>query len=291
MKEQPDIGRVLSQYRQNMKEDLLALWKIWVPSTFLNFALMPMWGRIPWVAGTSLVWTCILSAMRGGDVAHGEDMAGGAVTGATLHLMEEGYGMLFTSPVELERDRNHLIITASGEDKIGWVSMLSNAVASAGGNITHSKMVRLGNDFIVVMHTSIPPEEFKNLRRVLRKDPDLKPLNVRLTSIQRRHTGTYQKPLTGVRIRCVGEDKPALLAKLSTAIAERGLSIENISTDVVVGFNGRREFHVNADCALTSYMEKEELDAMVSDLSHLKESLQLDVVDIRAQRLVNDGES
>ena len=38
---------------------------MWIPSTFLNFAFMPMWARIPWVASTSLIWTCILSAMRG----------------------------------------------------------------------------------------------------------------------------------------------------------------------------------------------------------------------------------
>ena len=53
----------------NYKEDLVALWKLWVPSTFLNFALMPMWARIPWVATTSLLWTCILSAMRGSEGA------------------------------------------------------------------------------------------------------------------------------------------------------------------------------------------------------------------------------
>lgn len=111
-----------------------------MPTTFLNFAFMPMWARIPWVAGTSLLWTCILSAMRGGDIVHGEEMAGGAVTGSTLHLMEEGYGMLFTSPIELEPDKSHVMLTASGQDKIGWVSLLSTAIAKAGGNITHSKV-------------------------------------------------------------------------------------------------------------------------------------------------------
>ena len=113
-----------ARYRGNMKEDVLALWKIWMPSTILNFAFMPMWGcvalhrlaavvstllrstqtnvaallspsrtpvrakqqlqvpdpppprlrarvslgwcsRIPWVASTSLIWTMILSTMRG----------------------------------------------------------------------------------------------------------------------------------------------------------------------------------------------------------------------------------
>ena len=34
--------------------------QVWVPVTFMNFALSPMWMRIPVVATTSLGWTCIL---------------------------------------------------------------------------------------------------------------------------------------------------------------------------------------------------------------------------------------
>jgi hypothetical protein len=57
----------LAKYQRNYKEDLVALWKLWVPSTILNFAFMPMHMRIPWVATTSLFWTCILSYMRGSE--------------------------------------------------------------------------------------------------------------------------------------------------------------------------------------------------------------------------------
>lgn len=40
MAEKPDLLRCLSTYRENMKEDLTALWKVWVPSTFVNFVSM-----------------------------------------------------------------------------------------------------------------------------------------------------------------------------------------------------------------------------------------------------------
>lgn len=35
---QPDFRRCLEEYRNNMSEDLQALWKIWVPATMVNFA-------------------------------------------------------------------------------------------------------------------------------------------------------------------------------------------------------------------------------------------------------------
>lgn len=207
MKEKPDVIGVLKEYQKNFKEDMLALWKVWVPSTFLNFAFMPMWARIPWVAGTSLLWTCILSAMRGGDLSHGEEMAGGAVTGATLHMMEEGFDVLFTQPVELQADRAHYCITAAGTDKPGWVAILSRAVAEAGGNITHSKMVRLGNDFIISMHTDVDFGQQKELIRKLKKNPELRPLNINCSQLSRRTTGTYQPPALGVRVKAIGKDR------------------------------------------------------------------------------------
>lgn len=61
------VQKGLGKYANNCQEDLLALWKLWVPSTIINFALMPMHLRIPWVASTSLIWTCIISYMRGAD--------------------------------------------------------------------------------------------------------------------------------------------------------------------------------------------------------------------------------
>ena len=60
-----DNDLYIGNLHPTVNEDLVALWKVWIPSTLLNFAFMPMWARIPWVASTSLIWTCILSAMRG----------------------------------------------------------------------------------------------------------------------------------------------------------------------------------------------------------------------------------
>jgi predicted amino acid-binding ACT domain protein len=206
MRDKPDISRCLAEYRTNMKEDLLALWKLWVPFTIINFAFMPMYARIPFAACVSLVWTCILSAMRGGDITHVEDMVGG-VTGASLTMMEESIGELFTSPVELDRDKQHVVITASGHDKPGWVAHLSRVVADAGGNVTHSRMTRMGSDFIMMMHVAVEAGQFPTFVDEVKGSPELKELTMRCNSLSRRKTGTYQEAVMGVRVHCVGADK------------------------------------------------------------------------------------
>jgi hypothetical protein len=57
----------LGRYEENYQTDLFALWKIWIPATIINFTINPMWMRIPFTAMTSVLWTAMLSIMRGGD--------------------------------------------------------------------------------------------------------------------------------------------------------------------------------------------------------------------------------
>ena len=215
--QQPNFVRCMQEYRNNMMEDLSALWKIWVPATLINFAFMPMHLRIPFTAGVSLLWTCILSTMRGGDIEHAVDMVGGEVTGATLHMIEEDLyhsassSYLFTEPIDLASDKHHIVITASGRDRPGWVALLSRAVTDGGGSVTESRMVRLGDEFIIVMHVAVPFEQLKSIQNKLRNAKPLQPLNIKCTSIARRKTGTYQAPMSGVRIRCIGADRYVLM--------------------------------------------------------------------------------
>jgi hypothetical protein len=39
MSPQPDIRKAVETYRGNMKDDLQALWKVWIPGMLINFAL------------------------------------------------------------------------------------------------------------------------------------------------------------------------------------------------------------------------------------------------------------
>jgi Mpv17 / PMP22 family/ACT domain len=208
MKKDPNIVRCLQEYRTNMKEDLVALWKIWVPCTIVNFTFMPYHLRIPFTAAVSLIWTCILSIMRGGDISHSTDLVGGEVTGATYHILEETIDSLFYhEPKELESNKSHIVLTASGRDQPGWVTFLATSITNAGGNITESKMVRLGHEFIIVMHIAVLPEQQKDLLKAIRHDKRLKPLNIRTVPITRRATGSYHPPTTGIKIRCQGPDR------------------------------------------------------------------------------------
>ena len=252
----------------NYKEDLVALWKLWVPSTFLNFALMPMWARIPWVATTSLLWTCILSAMRGSEgtfEAH-EELAedimlnpGRALT-RVLSNMESDY----------DRTQAHIVINAAGPDRVGYVHALASAMTSTGGNLIESKMMRLGatpaarrnrrrrrrailransptqfsdarspslvagGDFTVMMLMSCPPEKKRAITKALPKVEGMN-ITVRETTPweESGHAAGRPEAVRAERFRAnllvTGPDQPGMLEAISGVCSKHKIDIKELS--------------------------------------------------------------
>ena len=60
-----DLRDGVKKYKAHFKEDVLAIWKVWIPAQFVNFAFNPMWMRVPFVAFVSAFWTGYVSMTRG----------------------------------------------------------------------------------------------------------------------------------------------------------------------------------------------------------------------------------
>lgn len=58
------VSSALSKYKENFVGDNKAIWALWVPFDMIIYAV-PIWMRLPLNHGVSLVWTMILSWMRG----------------------------------------------------------------------------------------------------------------------------------------------------------------------------------------------------------------------------------
>ena len=61
----PTASEGIERYRTNVAQDMVNCWKLWVPMQFINFSVVPVHMRVPFAAGVSFVWSCILSALRG----------------------------------------------------------------------------------------------------------------------------------------------------------------------------------------------------------------------------------
>jgi len=269
-------SRVYETWSTNFWPDLWALWKLWVPATAMNFAFSPMWLRIPVVASTSLIWTMILSSMRGAE--------GATVEAEVIHTAEEerkdglvlGFGQmdaraaeLFAQglarrvehlddvieasptlrkltrretpaeetevPVRKPQELAHLCVTASGKDRVGLVSLLSKWIYERGGNITGSKMLRMHDDFTVVMHViSKDRVSASHLRADLLLQKDAPAPIADLTIAAREIAVAHAtKAAREARVRCTGYDRPGIVFRVTEVLAEAGFNIDELTTDTI----------------------------------------------------------
>mmetsp|Transcript_7269 Transcript_7269/g.15867 ORF Transcript_7269/g.15867 Transcript_7269/m.15867 type:complete len:238 (+) Transcript_7269:230-943(+) len=79
----------LEKCKNEMWENLKALWAVWVPAQLVNFSVVPLHLRVPFVAGISFLWCVILSVLRGAleqhvPQSHKEHAAAVAAAGVTV---------------------------------------------------------------------------------------------------------------------------------------------------------------------------------------------------------------
>jgi len=232
----------LAKYRENWWEDLQALWKVWVPATMFNFTFSPMYMRIPVVATTSMLWTCILSAMRGGD--------GAPNMPAEEAMKAIGGGKVKLEAAALDPGLDHVIVTAHGKDRVGLLSLVSDAVANkVGGSVSETKMVKMGGQFMLMMVVSVRPEAKHLLEpHLTSRDSDVgQLLDVSLTDISESNRLSAREALLKRRATALasqaihttfevsGPDRPGILAEVTAGLARHGLNVERLETSTTKG--------------------------------------------------------
>ena len=130
------LQAAMAKYRANCAEDMVALWKVWVPVTLVNFAFSPMWLRIPVVASTSLAWTCILSAMRG---ASSEVEANPGLAMDAVGNQLRAFSRLTHTRATLDATKTHIVLTAAGQRQSGMLHELTEVILKQAGNVVESR--------------------------------------------------------------------------------------------------------------------------------------------------------
>jgi hypothetical protein len=71
-----------------------------------------------------------------------------------------------------------------------------------------------------------------------------------------------------------------MLAAIAEKIADKGMSIENVETQLRM-HGGHREFVVDVFVSSTKHSDGDNLKELVNDISQIKEDLNLDTLNIR----------
>ena len=164
-----------------------------------------------------------------------------------------------------------LVVSVVGPDRHGIVILLANRAQRYGANWAASRLTRLAGEFAGTVHFEVPREHADALSDALRQ---LASSGLQVV-IARSDAATVPDTLRPVELELVGEDRVGIVSSLTKMLAERGVSIENIHTEVNrSGVSGKQTFKINAHLLVPAALA---IDTLRRDLSALASEMMLDI--------------
>jgi glycine cleavage system regulatory protein len=122
-----------------------------------------------------------------------------------------------------------LVVTVIGPDRPGIVRLLSDRAQRFGANWAASRLSRLAGEFAGMVHFEVPRENADALANSLR---GLESAGLKLV-IARSDPSEVPAGLRGIELELVGDDRLGIVSHLARILAESGISIEHIHTEIV----------------------------------------------------------
>jgi glycine cleavage system regulatory protein/folate-dependent phosphoribosylglycinamide formyltransferase PurN len=167
-----------------------------------------------------------------------------------------------------------LVATVIGPDRPGIVRQISERAKGFGANWTASRMSSLGSQFAGIVQFEVAPEHAEGLTVALR---GLESAGLQV-AIARSDSAPPPPGRRIVALEMTGVDRPGIVRELSSGLAERGVSIEDLHTEVVNGATAaEHQFRVKAVLFVPNTVRNEELrNALKALATEMKIDLALD---------------
>ena len=164
-----------------------------------------------------------------------------------------------------------LIVSITGPDRQGIVSLLADRAQRHGANWAASRMTRLASEFAGTVHFEAPRENADALEAALR---ELASSGLQIV-IGRSDGASVPDSVRAVELELVGEDRLGIVSKLTKILAQRGISIENLHTEIIrTGVTGTQTFKIQAHLLVPAAMS---VDVLRLELGTLASEMMVDI--------------
>jgi glycine cleavage system regulatory protein len=117
------------------------------------------------------------------------------------------------------------VLTVLGDDRPGLVSALSASITAHGASWERSQLAQLAGKFAGIVVVRVPDDRHDALVAALAALDGLQVTTERSDQVVAGETSFFVLEL-------LGDDRPGIVAEISSALAEAGVSIEELTTDV-----------------------------------------------------------
>jgi methionyl-tRNA formyltransferase len=208
-----------------------------------------LWERALAPMGLALLARVVGHARRHGELpAHAQD----ARFATKAPLIRKSVVLTEDAPTA----KTSLVVTLMGPDRPGIVSLISDRAQRFGANWTASSLANLAGEFAGMVQFEVARESADALAGALR---GLESSGLRIV-VARSDGTTAAAGLRGVELQLVGEDRLGIVSNLTRILAESGISIEHIHTEIVGGQGtGKRTFKIGAHLLVPKALGADEL--------------------------------
>ena len=127
-----------------------------------------------------------------------------------------------------EKPQHWYMLTLVGQDKPGIVAHVASALYEGGCYLGETSMLRMGGNFTIMMMVQISGSA-RDLQGMVGGVAESLDLYLHIDPIQAR---LHDHTRSDVRISVYGADSTGIVAKVTTAMAEAGLDIVDLESDV-----------------------------------------------------------
>ena len=157
-----------------------------------------------------------------------------------------------------------LVLTLIGPDRPGLVEAVAEPIAAHGGNWLESRMAHLAGQFAGILRVEVPDEKAPALVEALRR---LEQQGLHVT-IEAGPPSAPGKDRHIMLVELVGLDRPGIVREISHVLAERGVNIEELTTDrTTAAMSGELLFRSRARVDVPARIDAAELRARLEKLA------------------------
>lgn len=164
-----------------------------------------------------------------------------------------------------------VVFTVFGADRPGLVEAVAGCVTAHGGNWLESRLLHLGGHFAGIVRAEIDEARRAELLAGLRG------LEPRGLTVVVHHAGEQpparaeSQTSRNARLEVMGHDRPGIVREIATALAARGVNVEELATErVSAPMTGDPMFVARADVHLPAGLEpsvlRDALEKIAADL-------------------------
>jgi glycine cleavage system transcriptional repressor len=169
-------------------------------------------------------------------------------------------------------DRDHLILTAVGPDKVGLVEKISEFIAHHGCNIEDSKMAVFCGEFAVIILITGASGDLVRIASAYRGLEVQTGLTISIKTPSSRKSAESLLPY---KLTASSLDHPGIVHKLSQLLSSFGVNIESMETKTYAApVSGTPIFHLDA---IVSVPAKTNINSLREGFSEIQRQENIDI--------------